>query len=33
MKRQRTSNRNFRKTARRTAPANYWTPSRGGIRF
>jgi len=33
MKRRRTSNRNFRKTAKRVAPANHWLGSRGGIRF
>lgn len=33
MKRRRASNRNFRRTAKRVAAANHWTPSRGGIRF
>jgi len=33
MKRGYTNNRNFRRTARRVAAPNNWTPMRGGIRF
>lgn len=33
MKRRPTNNRNFRRTAKRVAKPNHWTPMRGGIRF
>lgn len=33
MKRRPTNNRNFRRSARRVAAPNRWTPMRGGIRF
>lgn len=33
MKRRRTSNKNFRRTARKTAAPNNWAPMRGGIRL
>lgn len=33
MKRRRTSNRNFRRTARKVASPNHWIPMRGGIRL
>jgi len=33
MKRQRTSNKNFRRTAKKTNGRNHSTPSRGGIRL
>lgn len=33
MKRRRTNNKNFRRTARKTAAPNNWTPMRGGIRL
>lgn len=33
MKRSRTGNGNFRRTARKVASPNRWMPMRGGIRF
>jgi len=33
MKRSRTTNRNFHRTAKRVQRANHWVPMRGGIRF
>lgn len=33
MKRRPIGNRNFRRTARRSKPANHYVPMRGGIRF
>lgn len=33
MKRSKTSNRNFRKSAKRVAAPNRWAPMRGGIRL
>lgn len=32
-RRQKTNNRNFKRTARRTAAPNHWAPMRGGIRL
>ena len=32
-RRQKTGNKNFRKTAKKVAAPNRWTPMRGGIRF